>query len=438
MEYQKTIKKQVKFSGIGVHTGNKATITFKPAPVDTGVNFYRVDSPEKPMIEATIDNVIDVARGTTIGCNGVKVHTVEHVLATLMGFGIDNLIIEVDANEPPVGDGSSLPFVEMIKKAGVKTQKTPKKVFRLTEPIYFSENGVNLIVMPDKQTRVSYTIAYGKQPFDTQFVSLYINEQNFINEIAPSRTYCFYHEVEGLMSSGLIKGGSLDNAVVIKDEAILSKEGLRFPNEFVRHKVLDLMGDLFLLNYQLKAHIIAIKSGHLSNIKLTKMLKDKIENSKPVSAMQKISDNQSVPFGIGQIMKILPHRYPFLMVDRIIEFEEGKKIVGIKNVTTNEQFFNGHFPGNPIMPGVLIIEAMAQTAGILMLRKVEHQCKFPYLMSIDDVKFRKLVQPGDQLRIEIEVIRLRSNTCQIQGRAFVGKNLAAEAKLMCSIVDKEP
>ena len=282
MEYQKTIKDQARFSGIGVHTGNKASIVFKPAPPDSGVRFYRTDFPGEAPIEAAIENVIDVVRGTTLACNGIKIHTVEHVLAALMGFGIDNLIIELDANEPPVGDGSSLPFVEMIESVGVETQDSPKKIFKPTEPVYFVENGVMLVVIPSDDFRISYTISYGKQPFDTQYISLYINQENFINDIAPSRTYCFYHDVEALMSSGLIKGGSLDNAVVLMDDAVLSKEGLRFPEEFVRHKVLDLMGDLYLLNYQLKAHIIAVKSGHPNNIKLTKILRDKINNSKSV------------------------------------------------------------------------------------------------------------------------------------------------------------
>ena len=278
MEYQKTIKSEARFSGIGVHTGNKASISFKPAPANSGTKFYRTDFPGEEPIEATIDNVIDVVRGTTLACNGIKIHTVEHVLAALMGFGIDNLIIELDANEPPVGDGSSRPFVDMIQDVGVETQDAPNKIFSPTEPLYFTENGVTLAVFPSDTLRISYTISYGKQMFDTQFISIHINQQNFIENIAPSRTYCFYHDVESLMSSGLIKGGSLDNAVVIMNDAVLSKEGLRFPDEFVRHKVLDLMGDLYLLNYQLKAHIIAIKSGHPNNIKLTRLLKDKIEN----------------------------------------------------------------------------------------------------------------------------------------------------------------
>jgi len=437
MEKQKTIKSEVKFAGIGVHTGNKATIVFKPAPADFGVKFYRSDFPDTPPINADITNVTGVARGTTIGCNGVKIHTVEHVLAALMGFGIDNLIIELDANEPPVGDGSSVPFVEMIRSVGVQELDTDKRIYQPETPIYFSENGINLVVLPDEKPRISFTISYGRQSFDTQYISLDITEQNFIDQIAPSRTFCFYHEVEALMRSGLIKGGSLDNAVVIKDEAILSKESLRFPNEFVRHKVLDLMGDLFLLNYKLNAHIIAVKSGHETNIRLTKLLKERIDNVNTVTPMQDQMQKSIVPLNIDQIMKILPHRYPFLLVDKIVELEENKRIVGIKNVSMNEQFFNGHFPGRPIMPGVLIVEALAQTAGILILRQAENQGKYPYFMSIDKVKFRKPVLPGDQIRLEAEVVRMRSTTCQMQGRAYLGEELAAEALFMCSLAAEE-
>ena len=437
MEKQRTLKNEARFSGIGVHTGNKATIVFKPAPPNSGVKFYRSDFPEKPAIEAVIENVTDVARGTTIGTNGIKIHTVEHVLAALMGFGIDNLNIELNANEPPVGDGSSTPFVEMIQSAGIVEQDEPKNVYRPSEPVYFSDNGVTLVVLPADQTRMSFTIAYGKQQSDTQYISLEINEKNFIEEISPSRTFCFYHEVEGLMRSGLIKGGSLDNAVVIKDEAILSKESLRFANEFVRHKVLDLMGDLFLLNYKLKAHIIAVKSGHETNIKLTQLLKKQLLKSNTVKPMQGKAETSLIPLDIEQIMQVLPHRYPFLLVDRIVELEEGKRIAGIKNVTMNEQFFNGHFPGRPIMPGVLIVEALAQTAGILILRQAENQGKYPYFMSIDKVKFRKPVRPGDQLRLEAEIVRSRATTCMMQGRAYIGEDLATEALFMCSLVGEE-
>ncbi len=437
MQYQKTVRKEISYSGIGVHTGNKTTITFKPASVNHGVKFLKKDSSDESPIEATIDNVIDVARGTTLGNEKSKIHTVEHVLAALMGFGIDNLLIEVDANEPPVGDGSSMPFVQMIQEAGIKEQEEPKRFFTPKEPIFFSEDNISLIVLPSDKMTISFTISYNTVGLDTQYISLPINEETFVREIAPSRTFCFYDEVEHLMESGLIKGGSLDNAVVIKDEAVLSKEGLRFKNEFVRHKVLDLMGDLYLLGRPILAHVIAIKSGHLANIKLTRLLKEKIRGNNPAEITNKSLEPHKYLLDTNEIMNILPHRYPFLMVDYIIEIEEDKKIVGLKNVSANEPFFAGHFPGHPIMPGVLVIEAMAQVGAIMLLKKSSNEGKIAYFMTVDNCKFRKPVLPGDQLRLEAEVMKIRSKTSRFKTRAYVGETLVAEAELMCSLVDRE-
>jgi UDP-3-O-[3-hydroxymyristoyl] N-acetylglucosamine deacetylase/3-hydroxyacyl-[acyl-carrier-protein] dehydratase len=436
MECQRTIKKEVSRSGIGVHTGNKTSITFKPAPAGYGVRFLGKSFPHEPPIEAVIENVTDILRGTTLGRNSVKIHTVEHVLAALMGLGIDNLLVEVEANEPPVGDGSALPFVEMIQSAGIQLQDAAKNVFRPKQPLYFSENGVDLIVLPADELSISFTICYKEPGIDTQFLSLPISDETFVKEIAPSRTFCPYDEVEDLIVNGLIKGGSLDNAVVIKGEVVLSKEGLRFQKEFVRHKILDLMGDLFLLGQPLWAHVVAIKSGHASNIKLTGLLRQKArEQAKRSAPPSKFFDTADLD--IRHVMKIFPHRYPFLLVDKIVEFIPDKRVVGIKNVTINEPFFAGHFPGNPIMPGVLIIEAMAQVSGMIMLTKSENLGKVPYFMSINNVKFRKPVFPGDTLRLEADVLRLRSTTCLLKARAFVEDNLACEAQLMCRLVDRD-
>ena len=441
MEQQRTIAREVSRSGIGVHTGNRTSITYRPAPSGYGVRLQGKDFPGEAPIEPVIENVVDIVRGTTLGKNGQKIHTVEHVLAVLMGLGIDNLIVEVAGNEPPVGDGSALPFVQMIQSAGIKLQDAPKEVFKPRDPIYVSENGVDLVVLPADELSISFTIAYSEPGIDTQFLSLPITDETFIREIAPSRTFCPYHEVEDLMVSGLIRGGSLDNAVVVNGDVILSKEGLRFEKEFVRHKILDLLGDLFLLGQPLRAHVVAIKSGHASNIKLTRLLRKKAVQEKAPDSRS--ADQRSAvridpgAMDVTRLLKIMPHRYPFLLVDRIIEFIPDKRVVGLKNVTINEPFFAGHFPGHPIMPGVLIVEAMAQVAGMIMLTKGENTGKVPYFMSINNVKFRKPVFPGDTLRLEADVIRLRTATCLLKATAYVGENVSCEAELMCSLVEQD-
>lgn len=436
MELQKTILKSASFSGIGVHTGNRCTLTMRPAPENFGIRFRRIDLPGVPEVPAHISNVVGTMRGTTIAEGDVKIHTVEHVLATLSSFGIDNCIIELDANEPPVGDGSSNPFVDLVQSVGVETQNAVSRELILREPIYVDEPDVTLVALPSSRFRISYTILFPQNQvgLDSQFLDFHVSQESFVKEIAPARTFCFFHEVEALMDQGLIKGGSLENAVVIGDEAIMSKEALRFPNEFVRHKVLDLIGDLSLLGHRLRAHVIAIRSGHKHNTKLTRAL----------SNYAKKIEAQTLPLGFGldgegkvlnvnEIKKILPHRYPFLLVDRIINIEEDKKIIGLKNVTVNEEFFNGHFPQQPVMPGVLIIEALAQVAGVMMLRKVEHQGRLAYFTAIDKARFRRMVVPGDQLRLEVVPLRIRSRVGKVHGTAYVGDEVVAEADLMFAI-----
>lgn len=438
MEKQRTIKQSAVYSGIGLHTGNETTITFCPAPVNYGIRFVRTDFDHAPEIPCDIDHVIDITRGTTLGNNSVKVHTVEHILSAIAGLSIDNLRIELNANEPPVADGSSLPFVEKLQEAGVIEQDAPKRYFELHEPLWLSfEDDVYLVILPANELKITYTVSYKHPLLKSQFAAFVINNGVFAKEIAPARTFCFLHEVEELRQQGLIKGGNLNNAIVIGDDTILN-DTLRFENEFVRHKILDLIGDLYLLGQPIKAHLVVVKSGHASNVKLVQKLRQlakrhtvKSETSRPSALEHPVVP----PLNIRRIQQILPHRYPFLLVDRILELEEDKRAVGIKNVTINEEYFEGHFPGHPVMPGVLLIEAMAQVAGVLILSKPGNKGKLAYMLGVDNAKFRKTVVPGDQLRFEVEVKRLKGRTGKVQTYAFVEDNVVAEAELTFSLVE---
>ncbi len=436
MANQKTIAREVSVTGIALHTGMRATATFRPAPPNTGVLFVRADLPGRPCVPAKIDNVVDVRRGTTIGLGEVRVHTVEHVMAAASGLGIDNLLVELDEGEPPVGDGSSLPFFNALNEAGVQEQDEPRRVLELRRTVSMSRDGVTMVALPAEEFRISCTISYGTAALDAQYLSLDVNERTFREELAPARTFCFYDEVATLMEKGLIRGGSLDNAVVVRDDAILSKEALRYPDEFVRHKILDMVGDLYLLGGPLKAHVVAIKPGHPPNVELARLLKESIQGRKEI-------EEASVPVPAGDesldtqgIMGVLPHRYPFLLVDRMLEVRQDEdRAVGLKNVTINEPFFQGHFPGHPIMPGVLQIEAMAQVGGVLLLGKAGNQRKLAYFMSISNAKFRRAVTPGDRLIIEAEMLKVRGRTGKVKGRITVDGELVSEAELMFALVD---
>jgi UDP-3-O-[3-hydroxymyristoyl] N-acetylglucosamine deacetylase/3-hydroxyacyl-[acyl-carrier-protein] dehydratase len=442
-ENQKTLASEVSFSGIGLHSGAQATLVFKPAPADSGIRFIRSDLAARPEIRVDVGNALDSganARRTVLGHGDNTISTVEHVLAAVHGLGIDNLTIELNASEPAEPDGSSAPFVEVLKEAGVVEQQAPKHYVEIKTPVALSDGGVEIVALPYPGLRISFTIDYDHPLIGTQYAAFDLSEEVFEKEIAPARTFSLLKDVEQLRSQGLIKGGSLDNSIVIGDEKILNDKELRFTDEFVRHKILDLLGDLCLLGAPIKGHIISLRSGHATNLKMVRLLRERfgeVEKSRKSFVGRHVRDVPST-LSIEQIQDIMPHRYPLLLVDRILTLEEGKRVVGIKNVTINEPFFVGHFPGHPIMPAVLIIEAMAQVGGVLLLSMVENpKTKLVYFMAIDKAKFRKPVFPGDQIRFELEMLRFKMNTCKMKGKAFVGSDLVAEAELLSVLRDRE-
>lgn len=433
---QHTLAKAVSMTGTSLHTGEQVTLTLQPAPENFGFKFRRVDLEDKPFITALAEKVQKVERATTIAEGGVNVHTVEHVLSALTGMGVDNAIIEMDANEPPIADGSAMPYVELIKSAGLAEQKEARKVFEIREPIYQeTRDGTILTIVPDKKFRISCTNV-GPEGRFTQYFSTEINPETYEKEIAAARTFVYYEDIAPLMEKGLIKGGTLEAAIVIRGDSLLSKQPLRFADEFVRHKILDIVGDLMLSGKRIQGHVIAVRPGHGPNTELARAIVKQYEVMRSmVPAPVHIPGGESV-LDINEVMKILPHRYPFLLVDRIIGFEGETKCTGIKNVTINEPFFQGHFPGHPIMPGVLQLEAMAQVASIVLLRMPGNQGKIGYFMSADNVKWRRPVLPGDTLIIETEILKTKRSIASGVGRCIVNGQVASEADLMFSVVDR--
>lgn len=431
---QHTLAAPASLTGTSLHTGEQVTLTMKPAPVGYGIKFRRVDLEDQPFIDAHVSNVQTVERATTLAQGSVKVHTVEHVISALVGMGVDNAIIEMDANEPPIGDGSARPYVECIKKAGLEAQDGHRSVFEIREPIHLeTSNGSLVTIVPDKSFRVSCT-QVGPDGRMTQYFSAEVTPEIYEKEIAPARTFVFYEDVEPLMEKGLIKGGSLENAVVIRGDSVMSKEPMRFNEEFARHKILDIIGDLMLSGKRIMGHVIAVKPGHGPNTEMARKLAKTFQEAQAMRPPVSIPTGEAVLDNI-EVQKVLPHRYPFLMVDRVVNFEGDKKCIGVKQVTINEPFFQGHFPGHPVMPGVLQVEAMAQVGSIILLRQPAHQGKIGYFMSADKVKFRKPVMPGDTLMIEAEILKERRSIASAACRCTVNGVVVSEGELKFAVVD---
>jgi UDP-3-O-[3-hydroxymyristoyl] N-acetylglucosamine deacetylase/3-hydroxyacyl-[acyl-carrier-protein] dehydratase len=419
--HQQTLAKSASLKGTSLHTGEEVSVTLKPAPIDHGIKFKRTDLSDEPTVEARIENIRLVERATTLAEGNVKVHTVEHLLSALHGMGVDNAIVEMNGNELPIADGSSRAYVELIKKCGIEEQSAYAKVFEIRDTLHIeTKSGSILILVPDEKFRISCT-QVGPEGRFTQYYSTEITPEIYEKEIAHARTFVFFEDVKPLLDKGLIRGDSL-----------MSKEPLRYPDEFVRHKILDIIGDLFLAGCRLRGHVIAVKPGHAANSELTKAI------SKRYAQMLAMVPPQVIPRGsavmnVTDVQAVLPHRFPFLMIDRILAFEGENKIVGMKSVTINEPYFQGHFPGHPVMPGVLQLEAMAQVASILMSKRTSLS-GIGYFMSADEVKFRKPVHPGDTLIIEGELLRAKATIAKASCRCLVNGEVTSEAILMFAYV----
>ena len=432
---QRTVAKKVEMTGVGLHTGAEVTVAFRPAPLNTGIVFT-VPGPEGAVeIPAVVENVPSDhsgARNTTLAKDGVEVSTVEHVLSALTGVGVTNCYVDLSANEPPEpADGSVQAYVELLDEAGVEVQGMPAPYYKVSTPISLSFGDVQLTVEPADEFLVTFEIAYDEPAIGTQRATFAVRPEVYRKEIASARTFALRADVEKLREQGLVRGGTLDNALVFDNGEVLSTEGLRFPDECVRHKILDLIGDLSLLGMSIQGHVTARYSGHDCNVALVRDLAKRERRSNPI-----YPPRNPEHWDIGSIMELMPHRYPFLLVDRIVEFESGKRVVGIKNVSFNEPFFQGHFPEYPIMPA-LLTEAMAQVGGVLLLSSVGTPGKnLVYFTGIDNARFRKPVVPGDQVRFELELLKLRGPVCKMHGAAYVDGDKVAEADLMSSVVDR--
>ncbi len=460
---QQTLKGSVTLHGVGLHTGEKVTMTMRPANPNYGIRFQRIDLPEQPVVKADVDYVVDTSRGTTIEYNNARISTIEHTMAALVGLGIDNVLIELDGPEVPIMDGSARYFMEAIESAGILEQDAKRIVYSIDTNIHYYDpvKKVDMLALPSLEYQITALIDFNSPVLGTQHATLkHLNE--FKTEIGPCRTFCFLHELEYLLDNNLIKGGDLSNAIVVvdkvvqqeelnrlakvfnkqkievKQEGILNNIQLHFANEPARHKLLDVIGDLALCGHSIKAHVIASRPGHASNVEFAKKIKQYIKKNKHLADIPHYDPSQTAIYDVNHITKILPHKFPFLFVDKIIELSDNH-VVGVKSVTFNEHFFQGHFPGNPVMPGVLQVEALAQTGGILAMHNISDPENYDtYFLKIDKVKFKNLVRPGDTLLLKLELLSpIRRGICEMKGTAYVGNKLATEAELVAQIIRKD-
>jgi UDP-3-O-[3-hydroxymyristoyl] N-acetylglucosamine deacetylase / 3-hydroxyacyl-[acyl-carrier-protein] dehydratase len=459
--FQHTLQDEISISGAGIHTGQSVTMHIKPAPPNTGITFQRVDLAAKPFVKADVDFVVETNRSTTLENNGARVSTIEHLMAAMVGMQVDNALIEIDGEEVPILDGSAQPFVEALEKAGLQQQDAAKIYYNIEHNITFTdeEKKVEMVALPYNEYRINTLIDFNSPVLGTQHAAIK-SITDFNTNIAPCRTFCFFHELEWLLAHNLIKGGDINNAIVVVDkevteeqieriskvfnkknvqissEGILNNLDLRFPNEPARHKLLDVIGDLALVGFPFKAHIIANRPGHASNVKFARKIKEHIKKYRNRQEVPKYDPNKPAVLNVQQIEQVLPHRYPFLMVDKVIELTE-KVVIAIKNVSYNEPFFQGHFPNNSVMPGVLQVEALAQTGGLLAIPRDTQDKYDTYFLKIENCKFKQKVVPGDTLILKMELLQpIRRGICEMKGTIFVGDKIVTEATLVAQIVKR--